>query len=481
MDVHQITLYVTLEQETAIQELFFLRGWKFLKCMDLVNGVTVKVELASDEKEHNDAHLKTEDDNVGDTSFIPSNTIAVEQGNNTAFLERNSSKDAESCDSEETVNSIKNAVCKLDDEDGRCNSSLSSCEVLKQDDVKHSYKDNKRYLNMLTDDTSNSTISFDSDYNSFALDSPQNIQQIETDKHSSSYTNKIADKCFIFEKSASDAKSETSKSTITNKGKKQDKKYQCTDCNRKYFHLSRFKEHKCYTCEFCQKKFKLKCYYLTHRKRHVQERKHKCSICEKAFYENYDLVDHMKVHEGKMDYICDFCGKEFSQQKALYSHRYNQHINPPVKGEFKCDQCDLAFPFRERLKNHVAFVHTKERPFLCVKCGKGFKNKFKLQAHAFSHTEIRPFNCEHGGCGKSFKNKHTLRSHSRRHIERNHVCDQCGKSFFDKRGLDYHTRTHTGFKPCLCTICDYRCNHPPNLRKHMKIHEKKQRASATSL
>ncbi|XP_052811180.1 zinc finger protein 239-like [Mya arenaria] len=376
--------------------------------------------------------------------------------NKLAFRQKTVPHDTQPCVSEDTIKDIE--------EDEESNPSYE--ERIKKKDVNcigigEDIDHNTEY-------DSDSTISFNSDDSSgfSSILAQQNINQQETDEHTSS--------------SASNDKPKKRKSLKSNQSAESKESkigdYQCSECNKKYTILKRFQAHKCvWRCEICQKGFKMKCYYMMHRKRHDKEKDHKCNVCEKSYFEKSDLIDHMRKHEGKKEYICDFCGKEYSQRKLLYVHRYYKHVNPRAEGEFKCDhpQCGKSFKFLHHLQGHKSAFHRK-KTFLCVQCGKAFKNRQKLQVHSFAHTDQKPFDCLHEGCGKSFKSERALKNHSKRHNseERKHVCDKCGKAFFDRRALEYHTRTHTGEKPCVCTICDYRCTHPPNLKKHMKIHEK---------
>jgi hypothetical protein len=43
-----------------------------------------------------------------------------------------------------------------------------------------------------------------------------------------------------------------------------------------------------------------------------------------------------------------------------------------------------------------------ERPFLCEHCQKGFQRRTDLTRHSKTHSNDRPYICDHPGCGKSF-------------------------------------------------------------------------------
>ena len=52
---------------------------------------------------------------------------------------------------------------------------------------------------------------------------------------------------------------------------------------------------------------------------------------------------------------------------------------------------------------------TGEKPYECEYCDKAFNNPSSLRSHVLSHSEDRPYICDHEGCGKAFNNPGSLR------------------------------------------------------------------------
>lgn len=80
---------------------------------------------------------------------------------------------------------------------------------------------------------------------------------------------------------------------------------------------------------------------------------------------------------------------------------------------YLCDQCDSAFPLKDRLTQHIKNVHGP-RKFVCTDCGAAFKRNDKLQRHCQSrHSDIKPYLCPIVTCGRAFKRIDGLRAHVR--------------------------------------------------------------------
>lgn len=92
------------------------------------------------------------------------------------------------------------------------------------------------------------------------------------------------------------------------------------------------------------------------------------------------------------------------------------------------------------LLNH-RFIHSKEKPFKCTECGKGFCQSRTLAVHKILHKEMSP-----------------------------HKCHLCGRGFNQRSNLKTHLLTHTDIKPFNCDKCGKEFRRNCDLRRHMLIH-----------
>ena len=209
------------------------------------------------------------------------------------------------------------------------------------------------------------------------------------------------------------------------------------------------------------------------------------------------------------------------EPKTVMSRKKRVFMANLDQSELTCDfpDCQKTFPALYKLKIHK-LIHSESYPFICMNCGKGFNNKYKMHSHEKKKlcevSNVKPvkvgkpvktvnvniYNCSE--CPTSF----SLVKDLKRHIQLTHrvkaeltcvhcstvcrsqknlithlkvvhndhesglkcCCGICGKKFEKLSNLEDHTQRHNDIKQFGCMYCPKRCATKQDLDRHLRSH-----------
>jgi uncharacterized Zn-finger protein len=108
---------------------------------------------------------------------------------------------------------------------------------------------------------------------------------------------------------------------------------------------------------------------------------HKCLDCNKVFNNACYLTQHNKsLHSGDKPFKCMICGKRFTRY-LCYQEHLSKHAGEKM---FKCEICPKQFNHNTDLRRHM-YVHSGDKPFACESCGKRFIRRDHMLKHHATH------------------------------------------------------------------------------------------------
>ncbi|XP_066939176.1 zinc finger protein 431-like isoform X1 [Macrobrachium rosenbergii] len=258
-----------------------------------------------------------------------------------------------------------------------------------------------------------------------------------------------------------------------------EKPYQCENCDETFRFRNQLDSHmyvhsggSSFSCKACNKEFKLRKSLLIHMKQHKPNKEiFKCLFCDKEYFERNNIIRHVRTrhafsesemgpHDSEEAFQCRVCEESFPSEKFCRCHEICVHsfiepsrdngANAAVcnNGEMK-DMTDMSESVTDPEKDENSLNPVPDKygsKFLkanrnqCKDCGKVFRYKSDLDAHSYTHLEVKPFACE--ACGKQFKRRKTYRVHMKQHSPDKDIykCPFCDKQSSQKRNVVHHVR-----------------------------------------
>ena len=146
-----------------------------------------------------------------------------------------------------------------------------------------------------------------------------------------------------------------------------------------------------------------------------------CSVCSTIWSSNVALRRHMKHHDTESDHyqpehtVCSICSKSIPNNLKYLKHMTRRHGNTQC---INCSNCDKAFSVLH-IKNHEHVCKMSEDEKTCEReknkvqcgdCGKIVRDKLKLRQHVrFIHKKEKTFKCKH--CDRTDNRKDNLKIH----------------------------------------------------------------------
>ncbi|KAK1881439.1 Zinc finger protein 646 [Dissostichus eleginoides] len=200
----------------------------------------------------------------------------------------------------------------------------------------------------------------------------------------------------------------------------EDRKFKCDECGRGYRHAGSLANHK-----------------KTHEVGSFQ-----CNICGKENSNSLALKSHLRSHNYQKKYSCDQCEKSFRLASQLSTHE-RVHLTRRVKDR-SYRKVDMEYPIPEddEIENDHPIEQLAGVGISPENSPAEYKTEvvYNAQSETSDDAADRPFRCDL--CDKSYIHHRSLTNHKKTHQVGKFECTVCCKLFNNMAALYSHQRSH---------------------------------------
>ncbi|RXG54786.1 Zinc finger protein [Armadillidium vulgare] len=218
--------------------------------------------------------------------------------------------------------------------------------------------------------------------------------------------------------------------------------------------------------------------------------RYECSICYKVFDHKGNYRKHLRTHTGERPFGCHLCHYSAAQKGNLQSHIKRIHIRPVPKQEnIACERVTNSHFTSEAESLLLLRAGGNVMSRMCLYSLSALLSslvhrKRILKSGSNEYGNLSSIQCSDaallmeeeqisGACSTFLKDSQEMGSAMVKFPKKNFVCPTCQKMFPHKGNFRKHLQTHTGEKPFLCTLCNYRGTQKIHVLVHMKkIHKR---------